>query len=575
MDAAPIVTTPPISSEAVGRANEAVGRSRSFTAPGLNRWTVLTLAVAGLVSLPVVVVAGFVFAPTGEIWRHLAATVLPRYVGNTVWLFLGVGSGVLVIGVGTAWLVTMCRFPGRRWFEWALLLPIAMPAYVIAYTYTGLLDFAGPVQTGLRELFGWTRQDYWFPPIRSLGGAMAMLTLVLYPYVYLLSRAAFLQQSVRVLEASRMLGRGPWRGFFTVALPLARPGIAAGLALALMETLNDFGTVQFFAVDTFTTGIYRTWLGLGEPAAAAQLAALLMLFVLALVLVERSSRGSAQFHGMVARRQRLPGYTLSGGRAALAFLACFLPLVLGFLVPGAALLGWTLERAGAELDARFLGTVLNSLTLAVIAAVLAVSLAILVAYGLRLRPTRVMVMAARLASMGYAVPGAVIAVGVLLPFAWLDNTLDAWMRVRFDVSTGLVLSGTIAAVIFAYLVRFFAVAFNATEAGLAKVTRNMDAAARTLGSGPGRTLAVIHIPMISGSLLTAAMLVFVDVMKELPATLIIRPFNFDTLAIWVFELVSDEQLGAAAAPALTIVLVGVGPVILLSRAITRTRPAHG
>ena len=534
----------------------------------------MVLSVAGMVGLPVVIVASYVFVPAGEVWNHLADTVLPRYLANTFWLIIGVGAGVLLIGVGTAWLVTMCRFPGRGVFEWALLLPFAVPAYVIAYTYTGLLDFAGPVQSGLREVFGWGRADYWFPPIRSLGGAIAMLTLVLFPYVYMLSRTAFLQQSVGVLEVSRVLGKGPWRSFFAVALPLARPGIVAGLALALMETLNDFGTVQFFAVDTFTTGIYRTWLGLGAPAAAAQLAAILMLFVLALVILERWSRGGAKFEHGAIRYQPLPGYRLRGLRAMLAFAACFLPLFFGFLLPCAVLLNWTVELAGEALDLRFLGRALNSFILAVLAALLAVTLALGVAYGLRLRSTKLMILAARLASVGYAVPGAVIAVGVLLPFAWIDNTVDAWMRTTFGVSTGLLLSGSIAAVIFAYLVRFFAVAFNAVEAGLAKVTESMDAAARTLGRGPGPTLARVHMPMISGSLLAAGALVFVDVMKELPATLIIRPFNFDTLAIRVFELVSDEQLPEASSAALTIVVVGIIPVIMLSRAISRVRPGY-
>ena len=533
------------------------------------------MLATGLVALPVLVVAGHVFVPAGAIWDHLAATVLPRYLANTLWLALGVGAGTLVIGVGTAWLVTMCRFPGRAVFEWALLLPFAVPTYVAAYAYTGLLDYAGPVQGGLRALFGWhSRADYWFPPIRSLGGAIAMMTLVLYPYVYLLARAAFLQQSMSALEASRLLGHGPWRSFATVALPLARPAIVAGLALALMETLNDFGTVQYFAVDTFTTGIYRTWLGLGAPAAAAQLAAILMLFVFLLLVLERRSRGRASFHHGAARYQPLPGHVLTGWRGACTSLACLAPVAFGFLVPAAVLAAWTAETAAETLDARYLGFAANSFILAATAAALATALALGIAYGLRLRTSRPLAIAARLAGLGYAVPGAVIAVGVMVPLAWFDNTVDGWMRAHLGVSTGLLLSGTIAAVLFAYLVRFFAVAYNAVEAGLGKVTTNMDAAARTLGHGPRATLRQIHLPMISGSLLAAATLVFVDVMKELPATLIIRPFNFDTLAIRTYELAVDEQLHEAGAPALTIVAVGILPVILLSRAITRSRPGH-
>ncbi len=553
--------------------------SAAATLPAARRlrvdgWALLACAVAIPVTLPVLVVLSHVFAPFGEVWGHLASTVLPRYVANTVWLMLGVGVGVLTIGVSTAWLVTMCRFPGRRFFEWALLLPIAMPAYVIAYTYTGLLDVPGPVQTWLRATFHLTRQDYWFPPIRSLGGAIAMLTLVLYPYVYLLARAAFLNQSVAALEVSRTLGRGAWHSFLHVALPLARPGIAAGLALVLMEVLNDFGTVQFFAVDTFSTGIYRTWLALGSPTAAAQLSAILMLFIFAVLALERWSRGTARFHHGSTRYQRLPSYPLKGARRTGAVLACALPPVIGFGIPVGALLTWTVEDPNNFADPRFLRFAGNSLVLATVAGALVVALSLAVAYGLRLRPSRLGVFAARLASTGYAVPGSVVAVGVLLPFGWFDNALDAWMRANLGVSTGLLLSGTIAAVIFAYLVRFFAVAFNSVEAGFAKVTGSMEAAARVLGRGPLSTLARVHLPMVWSSVLTASMLVFVDVMKELPATLMIRPFNFDTLAIRVYELVGDEQLRAASAPALMIVLVGLMPVIVLSRGIARSRPGH-
>ena len=340
--------------------NDRLASAFSRRRRGIDGWSVIAIVVALVISAPVVVILGHVFIPAGEIWAHLAATVLPRYVFNTIWLFVGVGAGTLVIGVGCAWLVTMCRFPGVGAFEWALLLPFAVPAYVLAYAYTGMFEFAGPVQTALRDAFGWGRHDYWFPEIRSLGGAIAMMTLVLYPYVYLLSRAAFLEQSVCVLEVSRTLGRGPWRSFVTVALPLARPGIVAGLSLALMETLNDFGTVDYFAVDTFTTGIYRTWLGLGEAAAAAQLAAIMLLFVFSLVILERWSRRRIRFHHTSIRYRRLPGHRLTGLRAAGAVTACLTPILLGFLLPGAALLVWSIETAEAVIDARFFGFALNS-----------------------------------------------------------------------------------------------------------------------------------------------------------------------------------------------------------------------
>jgi iron(III) transport system permease protein len=531
-----------------------------------------TLAIAALVALPVLIVASRIFADTGGVWSHLASTVLPYYLANTTKLVLGVGLGTLVVGTGTAWLVTMCRFPGSRVLEWALLLPMAVPAYVMAYAYTDLLQFAGPVQGALRAAFGWRYGDYWFPEIRSTGGAIAMMTFVLYPYVFLLARAAFLEQSVCVLEVSRTLGRGPWSSFFRVALPLARPAIAAGLALALMEVLADFGTVQYFAVDTFTTGIYRTWFAMGQPVAAAQLAAVLMLFVLVLVVVERRSRGAARYHHTTGRYRRLPSRRLTGLRAAAAFAACALPLAIGFLVPGGVLLRLAVTKGDPLLGPVFLDLAGNSLTLAALTSFIAVALAVVLAYGLRLHPSPALRGAVRVAAMGYAIPGSVIAVGVLIPFARLDNTLDAFMRDQFGVSTGLLLSGTIAALVFAYLVRFLAVSFNTVEASLGKIRPSMDHASRVLGASPTGTLRRVHAPMMRGSLLTAGLLVFVDVMKELPATMIVRPFNFETLAVRVYRLASDERLAEASTAALTIVAVGIVPVILLSLSITRSRP---
>lgn len=528
-------------------------------------------AVALTLALPVLVVLGFVFVPAGEVWQHLAATVLTDYVKNSLLLMLGVAIGTLTIGVTTAWLTSMCQFPGRGIFEWALLLPLAIPAYIIAYTYTGMLDFSGPVQSALREWFGWGYGDYWFPEIRTLEGAAIMLTLVLYPYVYLLTRAAFLSQSICVLDVSRTLGNGPWRTFWLVAMPLARPAIIAGLSLALMETLADFGTVQYFGVATFTTGIFRTWFGLGSAEAAAQLAAMLMLFVFVLIMLERYSRRSARYHHTSRRHQDIRRYRLRGWRALLAFGFCLGVLLLGFLLPGAQLLKWTLTVADEVIDARFMEMVWNSLKLAGIATVLALMLAILLSYGQRLHPARPVRFAVRLAGMGYAVPGAVIAIGVIIPFAWLDNTIDAWSRETFDYSTGLILSGSLVALVFAYLTRFLAVSLQTVEAGLGKVTNSMEEAGRSFGYRPMTILRRIHIPILKGSLLTALLLVFVDVLKELPATLILRPFNFNTLAVRAYELATDERLAEAAPAALAIVAVGIIPVMLLSWSITRSR----
>ncbi len=537
-------------------------------------WGLGVTAVALLLALPVLVVMAFVLVPAGEAWQHLAETVLADYVTNSLLLMLGVAVGTLIGGVGTAWLTSMCQFPGRGWFEWSLLLPMAMPAYIIAYTYTGMLDFAGPVQTALRGWTGWGYGDYWFPQIRSLPGAAVMLSLVLYPYVYLLSRAAFLGQSLCVLDVSRTLGNGPWKTFFAVALPLARPAIVAGLSLALMETLADYGTVQYFGVATFTTGIFRTWFGLDNAAAAAQLSALLLGFVFVLIAVERLSRRKARYHDTSQRRQDIRRHQLRGWHAAAAVLFCLVPLCFGFLLPSGQLALWALTVAKTQFDADFLRLVLNSLELAATASVLALLLALLLGYGRRLHPSKPVSISVRAAGMGYAVPGTVIAVGVIIPFAWFDNTLDAWMRAHCGVSTGLLLSGTITALLFAYLVRFLAVSLQTVESGLSKVKPTMDEVARSLGARPAFVLARVHMPMLRGSLLTALLLVFVDVLKELPATLILRPFNFNTLAVRAYELASDERLADSAPAALTIVIAGLLPVILLSRSITRTRHAQ-
>ena len=507
-------------------------------------------------------------------WTHLVSTVLPLYLMNTAVLVAGVGIGVPVVGAGTAWLVTMCRFPGRRVFEWALILPLAVPAYVMAYAYTDLLQPAGPVQSLLRELTGLNYQEYWFPEVRSLGGAVAMLVLVLYPYAYMLSRTAFLDQSVCALDVSRTLGCGPWSSFFRVALPLARPAIIAGTALALMETLADFGTVSFFGVPNFTTGIVRAWSAFGDRTTAGQLASILLIFVFLVLLLETQSRGKARFHQATNVYQKLPGQRLRGSAAAAAFIACFLPLLLGFLLPAGVLLAMALAAGDRMFGARYLELVGNSVTLATVTALLAVGLATLMAYGRRLQGTPAVQVANRLAAMGYAIPGTIIAVGVLVPFAAFDNALDAWLRATFGISSGLLLTGSIAALVFAYLVRFLAVSLNTVESGLGKIRPSMDDAARALGARPLGMLGRVHAPMMWPSLLTAWLVVFVDVMKELPATLVMRPFNFDTLAVQAHNFAADERLTEAATPALTIVAVGIPPVILLSRAIARGRPGR-
>jgi iron(III) transport system permease protein len=557
-----------------------------FHLPPWNGWTGGTLLIAFLLSLPIGVVLGSTFVDARSIWQHLATTVLGTYVANSLGLMVGVGIGTALIGVSTAGLVTLCRFPGQRLFESALLLPLAAPAYILAYTYTELLEYYGPVQTQLRQWFGWqTVQDYWFPNLRSLPGATAMLTLVLYPYVYLLARSAFLTQSGRLLEASRNLGCTLWGSFWRVALPLARPAIVAGLSLALMETLNDFGTVEFFSVPTFTTGIYRTWFGMGERQAASQLAALLLLFIFGLIALERGSRQQQRYYQSVGQGRAVARARLTGWRSLLAVVTCSVPVILGFVVPAGVLMQLAIgssspRETNARADAdfprsagssaaivqntqdRFWDFASHSFGLAVLTAAIAGLIAVFLAYGQRLHPAHRW--AAQLATLGYAVPGAVIAVGILVPLGQFDQAIDAWSRATLGVSTGLLLSGTIAALVFAYLVRFLAVGFGAVESSLEQIKPSLDDAARSLGCGPVATLQKVHLPLMRSGLFTGLILVFVDVMKELPATLIVRPFNFDTLAIRVYNLASDERLAEAAAPALAIVAVGLLPVVLLS-----------
>jgi iron(III) transport system permease protein len=556
-----------------------------------------TFLVALLVALPILSVGANLFVGgTGDTWSHLVTTVLPEYVANSLWLCLGVALLVASMGTVSAWLVAMLDFPGRRVFEWALLLPMAMPAYVLAYTYTDLLQFVGPVQTWLREAFGWRRDDYWFPDIRSLGGAVAMFGFVLYPYVYLLARTAFIERAAGMGEAARVLGLSPLQAFLRVSLPLARPAIAVGVALALMETLADYGTVAYFAVPTFTTGIYRAWFSLGDRAAAAQLAACLLGFVLLLVLLERVSRGRARYHDTSSRRAR-GRQRVRGNRAILAFLGCLMPVLFGFLLPA----GLLLTMALGEWDGGFNGfaghfvlLARNSFTVAFLSAAAAALLAVLLAYGARLAQGnaggtggmggmggmgsaggRLARTANRLVGLGYAVPGSVIAVGVLIPVTRLDHWLAGLWQQALGSHPGLILTGGIAALIYAYLARFLSIALQTVDAGLLKVTPAMDAAARSLGCGEAETLRRVHWPLLRGSVLTAALLVFVDVMKELPATLVMRPFNFDTLATRTYTLAADERLAEASVAALAIVAVGLVPIFVLARQIARGRAVSG
>jgi iron(III) transport system permease protein len=539
-----------------------------------SRWNLSLLIVALLFSIPLIVVLGSVFFPAKEVWSHLGDTVLTDYIVNSLLLLLGVSFFSLQLGIIPAWLVTMYRFPFSRTLEWAMLLPMAMPAYIIAYSYTGVLDVAGPVQTTLRELTGWQYRDYWFPEVRSLGGAIAMLSLVLYPYIYLLARAAFIEQSICVLEVSRTLGCNAFDAFRRVAFPLARPAIMVGLSLVVMETLADYGTVQYFGVSVFTTGIFRTWFGLGNSLAAAQLSALLLVFVAVFLYLEKRSRKQARFHHTSSKYSSLMQQQLRGRKAMIALILCAAPLVMGFIIPVCFLINWALDTYTQVLGKDFYKLLYHSLLLALVTAAVALIIALFMAYSNRNSKLVLNHFLVRFVSMGYAIPGTVIAVGVLIPFAWFDNSLDAFLTKHFDISSGLLISGTIFTLVFAYLVRFLAVSINTVEAGLLKIKPVMDEVAKTTGMRPTTIVKRIHIPMMKGSLLTALLLVFVDVLKELPATLILRPFNFNTLAVRAYELANEERLADAAVPALAIVLVGIIPVIMISNSISQSRPGH-
>ena len=540
--------------------------SKKLTLLRPNWLLLISVFVALLLALPVMVILTNVVTGQANVWQHLIDTVLADYISSSLLLMLGVGSGSLLLGVPAAWLTSVCRFPGHKWLAWALLLPLAVPAYIIAYTYTGLLDFAGPVQTAIRDLTGLSYGEYWFFEVRSLSGAIVMLSLVLYPYVYLMSRAAFLEQSANTLEVSRSLGYSHTQSFFKLALPLARPAIVAGVTLALMETLADYGTVKYFGVASFTTGIMRTFNGFGDAAAASQLASVLLMFVTFLILMERYSRRRISYHASGIRKASNRKIELNKKQGVCAFLVCFLPVLFGFIVPALQLLNWTIFSA-ETVDSSFIELAWNSLYLAALAAIIAVFLALILAYASRLNKRKVVHASVTVAGLGYALPGTIIAIGIIIPFAWLDHQIIAWVKNTFEVRFGLILSGTLFALLFAYTVRFMAVSLGAIQSGLGKITPSLDAAGRSLGYKPLDVLRKIHVPLMKSSVLTALLIVFVDVLKELPATLILRPFNFNTLAVRAFELASDERLADAAPASLMIVLVGLAPVILLSRSI--------
>ncbi len=534
-------------------------------------WTLAVAAVLGVMLLPLITIAVLALTPAENIWPHLVENVLPRALKETLLLVAGVGLLTLAIGTASAWFVTMYRFPGRTIIDRLLVIPLAMPTYIVAYCYGDLLDYAGPLQSWMRATFGWaTMQDYWFPDIRSIGGAVVVLSLVLYPYVYLTARASFVQQSVCALEVARTLGRTPMGAFWSVAFPLARPALAAGVALALMECLNDLGAVQFLGVETLTVSVYTTWLLRSNLGGAAQLATVMLMFVALLFAAERLAR-RGRFHHTTGRYRAIPFSDIQGWKGCGAAAICVLPFVLGFVVPFAVLLGPAITHAEQAATQGLWQAARNSVTLAVLAASLACVCALFIAYAQRIASNRFTRSATQFSSLGYAVPGTVLALGLLIPLAKFDNAVDSIARDVFGVSTGLLLSGTIAALVLAYSIRFLAVALGSVDAGLQRISPNLDAASRTLGQSSLTTLWRVHIPLLLPALGAGALLVFVDSMKELPATLLLRPFNFDTLATQVYNYAALEQLEMTAPGALMIVAVGLIPVLLLHKAVASGR----
>ncbi len=552
-----------MSSDALSGAKAPQGAFRFFRAwkfPG--GWRLFAATVTGLVLVPLLVVASSVLHPDRATWRHLADNVLPELVRNSLLLTGGVSIACALLGTALAWLTAVCEFPGRRFFSWSLMLPLAIPAYVTGFVLVGLLDFTGPVQTLLRELFG---PQLRLPPIRSGAGAALAMPLTLYPYVYLLARNAFLSQGRRALEAAQSLGLSRPQGFLRVALPMARPWIAGGVALVAMETLADFGTVAVFNYDTFTTGIYKAWYSLFSLEAAAQLASVLIVFVFVVLLVEQRMRAGMRYGQAGRASQARERIVLRGAGRWAATAVCAAVLAAAFLAPVGQLTVWAWAVAADDLDGRYLGYLGRSLLLGGLAAILIATCALLLAYARRRHPDTAMTLMVRVATLGYAVPGAVLAIGIYLPIAWFDNAYIALMRAWADIETGPLLSGTLLAMVSAYLVRFLAVAHEPLSAALQRITPNMDEAARSFGLNARQVLARVHVPMLRGGMLSAMMLVFVDVMKEMPITLMTRPFGWDTLATRIFEMTSEGEWERAALPAVALLLAGLIPVILLTR----------
>ena len=525
-------------------------------------WRYIPVIVAILVLIPVGTVMLSFLSPAGEIWQHLVETTLSRLLLNSFWLALGVATFSAVLGVSLAWFTAVYDFPGRKIFSWGLLLPLAFPAYVLAFVTLGLFDFTGPVQTSLRSWFG--TEPFWFPNIRSRMGVIIVMTLAFYPYVYLLARNAFLTQGKRSLEAAQSLGLNSAQGFFKVALPMARPWIASGVMLVLMETLADFGTVAVFNYDTFTTAIYKAWFSMFSLSAASQLASLLIIIIFVLIVIEQKFRSRIRY-AETKQSSRMAPIILTGWKSwAVAGLASA-TLFFAFLLPITQLFIWAIDSFAEEFNQRYLGFLWHSLTLSGLSALLICVISTLMIYSVRRHPDMVSRIAVRIATIGYALPGVVLAVGIYIPLAWVDNWFSQMAMQLFSIETGFLFQGTFVVMLIAYMTRFMAVGYNPIDSAMQRVTFSIDEASMGLGVSGWGMLQKVHLPILKGGIFTAATLVFVDVMKEMPITLMTRPFGWDTLSVRIFEMTSEGEWEQAALPAVVLVLTGLIPIIMLTR----------
>ena len=536
---------------------------------GLARsWSLAGYAVATILVLPLVALILQALQPDEAVFGHLMATVLPTYIINSLLLIFWVSLGALLLALPCAWLMARCEFVGRRYLQWALLLPLAMPGYIVAYVYTDLLDYAGPVQRSLRTIFSWSSpQDYFFPDIRTLGGAACMLSLVLFPYIYLLARTAFMEQSLSLAHASRIMGCSSWQSFWRLSLPMARPALAVGVALVAMETAADFATVNYFAVPTLTTAVYDTWLGYGNLTAAAKLSAIILLVVFSLIGFERFARRKQQLFQKQSRIQAIDLYRLSTAQTAVALSFCATLLLLAFLLPFGILLSYAIGYFEQSWDEGFWQLSLNSLSLALITSLICCLIALLLMFVRRISPRASDALPSRLASTGYALPGTVLAIGVLVPLTMLDFAINDLADLLGLNGPGLILTGSVVALIFAFCVRFVAIAIGSVESSYKRISPSLDMVSLTMGQSPRQLLQRVHLPLLAKGLFAGALLVFIESMKELPAALLLRPIGFENLATYVFQFVSDEKLEHGALAAIVIVLVGLVPLIYLNRSL--------